>query len=255
MNYRFSNRVLSFLTCGTIVLCGCSSKRSSSEVDTSFFVSPVTTVSNNVDEIVTMVTSCSKTTTITTTTSATGTTTSVIPTTVVTSFYNQNDEVVLSQFGELSSDIKSNLNNSDLLEKGKLYFIYCVDFLFYDGELKGVKFSELSDSAKEQLISDIITIDDLICSKFPNYKESISENSGAAYDKASEIIHSGSVNVKDYSREKLGEDNYMKIKGYKDLFVEQTNQDFNEFTDIVGEDYEKGKSKIKDWYENFKKEQ
>ena len=69
--------------------------------------------------------------------------------------------------------------------------------------------------------------------KFPNYKESISENSGAAYDKASDIIHSGSVNVKDYSREKLGEDNYMKIKSYKDLFVEQTNQDWNEFTDIV----------------------
>ena len=249
MNYRFSNRVFSFLTCGTIVLCGCSSKRSSSEVDTSIFVSPVTTVSDNTDEIVTTVTSSFETTTISTSTSVT---TTVMSTKVP--FYNESDSVVLSHFGELNSDIKSNLNTSDLLEKGKLYFIYCVDFLFYDGEIKGVKFSDLSDIAKEQLISDIITIDDLICSKYPNYKESISDNSGAAYDKASDIIHSGSVNVNDYSREKLGEDNYMKIKSYKDLFVEQTSQDWGEFTDIVGEGYEKGKSKIKDWYEGFKEQ-
>lgn len=258
MKYNFSKRLFSLLTCGTMVLCGCSSRKGESKVDSSLFVSPVTTVSDDVNEVVSTVTSSATTTTSSTstvtTTSSTSTTT-VVTTTEVTSFYNENDDVVLEQFDEMGLDVRNSFNGSELLDKGKLYFIYCVDFLFYDGEIKGVKFSDLSDTAKEQLISDIITIDDLICSKFPNYKESISENSSEAYDKASDIIHSGSTNVKDYSREKLGEDNYMKIKGYKDLFVEQTSQDWNEFTDIVGEGYEKGKSKIKDWYENFKKEQ
>ena len=249
MKYKFFKKFFSLLTCGTIVLCGCSNKKGESKIDSSFHV---TTVSDDIKGTVSTVTSS-----VTTTTSTTSfiSTTTMIPTTDVTSFYNENDAVVLEQFDEMGSDITNSFNRSELLDKGKLYFIYCVDFLFYDGEIKGVKFSDLSDIAKQKLISDIITIDDLICSKFPNYKESISENSGAAYDKASDIIHSGCTGVKDYSREKLGEDNYMKIKDYRDLFVEQTSQDWNEFTDIVGEGYEKGKSKIKDWYENLKKEQ
>lgn len=239
MNYRFSNRLLSLLTGGTIVfsLSGCSNEKGSSSLfgsDTYVFVKPATTVTNIV---------------------TTTRTTTVIPSTEIASSYIESDDVVLGQFKAMGSSIKSSFNSSDLLDKGKLYFIYCVDFLFYDGEIKGVKFSELSEMAKKQLISDIITIDDLICCRFPNYKETISEKSAAAYDKASEIIHSGSVNVKDYSREKLGDDNYMKIKEYKDLFVEQTSQDWNEFTDIIDEGYEKGKSKIKEWYENFRKEQ
>ena len=83
MNYRFSKRVFSLLTCGTIVLCGCSSKRGSSEVDTNIFVSPVTTVSDDVNEVVSTVTSSTKgsTTTISTTTTSSTSTTTVVPTT------------------------------------------------------------------------------------------------------------------------------------------------------------------------------
>ena len=181
MKYNFSKRLFSLLTCGTMVLCGCSSRKGESKVDSSLFVSPVTTVSDDVNEVVSTVTSSAITTTSSTTSTVTTTsstsTTTVVTTTEVTSFYNENDDVVLEQFGEMGSDVRNSFNGSELLDKGKLYFIYCVDFLFYDGEIKGVKFSDLSDTAKEQLISDIITIDDLICSKFTNYKESIIQNS------------------------------------------------------------------------------
>jgi hypothetical protein len=259
MKYNFSKRVFSLLTCGTIVLCGCSSKKNKSEVDTSSFVSPVTTVSDDISDVVSTLSSSAivttTTNTSTTTTSSSTCTTTVIPTTEVTSFYSENDSVVLSYFDELDSNVKSSFDSSDFLDKGKFYFVSCVDFLFYDGEIKGVKFSELSDMAKQQLISDIITIDDLICSKFPNYKETISSNGSALYNKASDIIHSGSIKLSDYSREKLGEENYMKIKEYKDLFVEQTSQDWNEFTGIIGDGYDKGKSKVKEWYENFREGQ
>lgn len=255
MNYKFFNKTLSFLTGGVIAfsLCGCSNKKESSSIDinSSTITDMVTT--DIVTSCVTTITTVKPTTSLTTTTISEPITSTISTTQEVTSI--NNDEIVLNQFNELGSDIHSSFDTSDLLEKGKMYFIYCVDFLFYDGEIKGVKYSDLSDMAKQQLINDIITIDDLICSKFPNYKETISENGSSLYSKASDIIHSGSTNVKDYSRDKLGEDNYNKIGEYKDLFVEQTSQDWEEFTGIVGDGYDKGKTKVKEWYENFKKGQ
>ena len=256
MNYKFYNKTLSFLTGGVIVfnLCGCSNKKNSSKVDivvptkVSTFVTSVTDVTSSVTTKIT--TSTTNVSTSTTTTSTTNLVTESVTTSEMSIIYK--DGVVLNQFSDMGVDIRNSIDTSDFLDKGKMYFIYCVDFLFFDGEIKGVKYSDLSEMAKKQLISDIITIDDLICSKFPNYKESISETGSSAYSKASDIIHSGSTSVNDYSREKLGEDNYNKIGEYKDLFIEQTSQDWEEFTGIVGDGYEKGKSKVKEWYENFK---
>lgn len=161
---------------------------------------------------------------------------------------NTSDFVVLDYFKNLGSSIKDNFDSSDLLDKGKSYFIYCVDFLFYDGEIKGIKFSDLTDSAKQQLLTDVSTIDSLICSKFPNYKESIKEGYGNAYNRAAEIIRNGSQNIKEFSKEKLGEENYNKIKEYKDMFIDTAFGDFDEFVDIV----DRGKQKVKDWYEGLK---
>ena len=102
------------------------------------------------------------------------------------------------------------------------------------------------------LISDIITIDNLICSKFPNYKNCIADSVIGAYNRVSMIIHSGSIKVDDYSREKLGEDNYCKILEFKNSFIDQTNRDWNDFVFFIGEGYNKGKSKVKEWYYGFK---
>lgn len=236
-------------------LCGCSKEKAKESSSGIVITSGVITV-----PITTKLTTTETTTKLTTTTTVPTTTTSVTTAEPVTEpaldpVYSADDAIVLDEFNDISSDIISSRDSSDFLEKGKSYFIYCVDFLFYGGEIKGVKFNDLSEMAREQLISDIITIDNLICSKFPNYKENISEGSSEAFDKASDIIHSGTSNVKDYSREKLGDENYDKIGEYKDLFVEQTGRDWDEFKNIVGSGYDKGKSKIKDWYEGFKGQQ
>lgn len=165
-------------------------------------------------------------------------------------FYSEKDLIVLNQFNNLSSDIFNEENEESFLDKGKKYFIYSVDFLFYDGDIHGIKFSDLTNSAKEQLLSDISTVDSLICSRFPNYKDSISNGAGALFNNVMEIIRNGVRNVNDFSRDKLSEENYNKIGKYKDLFIETAFSDWDKFAGIL----EGGKQKVKNLYEEFRKD-
>lgn len=161
-----------------------------------------------------------------------------------------NDNVVISHFKSLGDSIKSSFNDSDLLDKAKVYFVYTVDFLFYDGDIKGIKFNDLSDMAKSQLLKDISTIDDLICTKFPNYKETIGNGSEAAYNKASEIIKAGSSNIKNFTLEKLGRENYNKILNVSSSFWKQNVDDWNLFKDLVQDGSGYIKSYLDEWYKN-----
>ena len=254
MIFKFYKKLIALVTSGvmSLSLCGCSKEKAKESSSGIVITSGIITVPTTTKLTTTKLTTTTVTTTTTTTVITSVTTTEPVTEPPLNPVYNEVDSAVLEEFNVIGDDIINSKDSSDFLDKGKLYFIYCVDFLFYDGDIKGVKFSDLSEMAREQLICDIITIDNLICSKFPDYKETISEGSSAAFDKASDIIHSGTTNVKDYSREKLGSENYDKIGEYKDLFVEQTSRDWDEFKDIVGSGYDKGKSKIKDWYEGFK---
>ena len=254
MIFKFYKKLIALVTSGvmSLSLCGCSKEKAKESSSGIVITSGIITVPTTTKLTTTKLTTTTATTTTTTTVITSVTTTEPVTEPPLDPVYNEVDSAVLEEFNVIGDDIINSKDSSDFLDKGKLYFIYCVDFLFYDGEIKGVKFSDLSEMAREQLICDIITIDNLICSKFPNYKETISEGSSEAFDKAGDIIHSGTTNVKDYSREKLGDDNYEKIGEYKDMFVEQTSREWDEFKGILGSGYDRGKSKIKDWYEGFK---
>ncbi len=283
---KLYSKSISFITSGIMMvsLCGCSNRENSSNNSSSIVISEddivtsvpvssstlINSASTAVPDIVTSSTCVTSSniselsTTSTTTDSLFSSTTvsdidfsssSIETTTLVsdtTQFiydcYTDDDNLVLDYFHKLGDDIRDNIDTDLLLDKGKMYFVYSVDFLFYDGEIKGVRFDDLTDMAKQQLLNDVSTIDLLICSKFPNYKETISENGGYIYDKASEIIRMGSQNVMDFSRDKLGEDNYSKLREYKDMFIDQTVSDWSSFVDILGN----GKSKFDDWYNGFK---
>ena len=56
-----------------------------------------------------------------------------------------------------------------------------VDFLFYDGEIKGRTFYELSNSTKLKVVEIFLKIDSKIDNKFPGYKESISATGNRIY--------------------------------------------------------------------------
>lgn len=160
--------------------------------------------------------------------------------TTYTTSIESNDEEILNHFDKLGEEVKSEFNLDTFLQTSKKYFVYCVDFLFYDKEINNIKFSDLTDKAKQQLLSDIVTIDELICSKFPNYKETISEGSKDIYQKAIELIRKGSKNIKEFSKDKLGDENYEKLKEFQKLFKETAFGDWDEFKDIIG----KAKKKV-----------
>ena len=270
MKIKFYNRLYACLTSGVVAFSfsSCSDDRKEYYTSNDSFVVPlevvpeVTSVSSS-----SLVTTTSSTTTSSTTTSSTSEITT-LPVTSYTSDFtsdytsfissttsvttmdveSESDKVIKEHFSNIDEDMKNSTDTDGFLSKGKSYFVYCVDFLFYDGEIKGIKFSDLTSSVKQQLLIDIDNIDSLICSKFPNYKETISEGSSKVYNKAAEIIKAGSKNVKDFSKEKLGQENYDKLKEYKDMFMDTAFGDFDEFKDIL----KKGKSKIKEWYEGLR---
>ncbi len=168
---------------------------------------------------------------------------------------NENDNIVLQEFRNLKADVKK-ITESDTVtnfkEDCKNVFITIVDFIFYDGEIKGITFDELSDAAKQELLKEASEIDSLIVKKFPNYKEEISSFATSAYNKASNLIKTGANNIKDFAKDKLGEDNYNKIKQVKDDLKQSASTVWEDLKDDVGNVYDKAKEKIKNWYENFK---
>lgn len=260
-------RLIPLIISGTLIisLCGCSKEKSKKEIKetTDTITDTIPSEPIQIEKIQTETTKnkiqytrpvTTEYTTVTTTeyttpanteTEAYYTTSKLNEETVNPITYNENETIVLEKFQELGEDIKENINSEKLLEKGKQYFIYSVDFLFYDKEINGIKFKDLSEASRKQLINDINEIDDLICSKFPNYKEDISDTTNKAYAKASQIIKSGTSNLEDYSKEKIGEENYNKIV---DELKQQNERDMETINDLISG----GKEKVKTWYEGLK---
>ena len=90
---------------------------------------------------------------------------------------NEND--VIQYFENNYSDINS--NKVSIKDKAKEYFIDIVDFIFYDKEIKGYTFSELSDNTKIKVIALALKIDSKIEEYIPGYKKSISSKGNKIY--------------------------------------------------------------------------
>jgi len=169
--------------------------------------------------------------------------------------YSQNDVEIISYFNELEANVSTELNfgsSESIKNKMKGTFITIVDFIFYDGEIKGIKFDDLTDGAKQNILETAATIDNAIMTKFPNYKEEIGSTVSNAYNKASDLIKKGANNVKEFSKEKLGEENYNAIIEAKDELVYYTKNAFSIIGDVANSIWDKSTETIKNWYENFK---
>ena len=124
--------------------------------------------------------------------------------------------------------------------------------MFYDGEINGVTFDELTDSGKQKVLEIASKVDNAIESKIPGYKETISDTASKAFNKASEVIKSGANNLNNFAREKLGEENYQSIIDAKDELVYYTKNAINFLGDVGGKVFNSVKDKLDSWYQDFK---
>lgn len=152
------------------------------------------------------------------------------------------DDIVITNIDSDKEEIEYYLSEDPINitvvgEKAKAFFIKCVDFIFYDSEINGVTFKELSEEAKEDIYDTFCYIDELVVVFAPNYKENISEK----YEIVKDFTKKSYFYVLDKIKEAIGENNYEKICQIKDNAV-------NSVTDT----YENGKEKIKEWYEDFR---
>ena len=176
-------------------------------------------------------------------TEAKTTTTKVATTTSAVS----RDDVVLNYVVEEYNQASSNDTSITLKERAKNGFITIVDFIFYDGTIKGYTFDQLKDSTKSKVVYYALLIDSKIDSKFPGYKETI----GNKYKDIKASLVAKFLDIKYYMCEK------------SEAGCEQAKQDFALLKKSLGLTWDVVKSiagKIKDmtvprlksWYESFR---
>ena len=159
-----------------------------------------------------------------------------------------NDKDIISYFNEELATIEEILKDKEngYEQKVKEKIIILIDFLFYNSEINGVTLNQLSVDAKNKLINILFDLDEMIEKEIPNYKNQISNE----YKIALDIIKNQIEKTDKYLTENIG--NYDQIKETFDATVDSTKNQFNEFKDASNELINDGKSKIKNYYEQFK---
>ena len=135
-------------------------------------------------------------------------------------------------------------------------FITLTDFIFYDGEINGVTFDELTDSAKEKVLDLYDKIDTKIESVFPNYKENIASTSKDVYANIKKEITELKDKIKDKYIDKHGQENYDNLENAynesKETLKDSAKNSYETLKDVSTEFYENTKNKAENWYKNYK---
>ena len=170
--------------------------------------------------------------------------------------FSEEDTIVINELNTLEKNMDELLvsNEKSVSDKAKGIFITLVDFCFYDGEIKGYTFNELTDKGKSQVLKIVNRIDEKIEKKFPNYKDNISAKVSKALNKMSELIRKGANNLNDFALDKLGVEYYNNMIEEKDELVKYTKNALDLFKNFGSSLWNKTTTKLKDWYENFKRE-
>ena len=149
------------------------------------------------------------------------------------------DEEVLEYVNAIQSDTNNGLTSS--LKSG---FITIVDFLFYNGSIAGHTFNELTTTAKLEVLSIALYLDNKIDSIFPGYKESISNEANKVYTSIKNLIVSTYLDIttsicsKDSDLCESAKSNFQDLK---------TN--FGLTWDLIKNLASSGLDKLANWYE------
>ena len=162
------------------------------------------------------------------------------------------DNTIINEMDNTLNSIDAERSSSNFSDKAKATFITIVDFLFYDGTIKGITFNELTDDGKQKVLEIANKIDVKLEEVSPGYKDKISSTTSNAYNKASEIIKSGASSLNNFAKEKLGDENYNSIIDAKDELVKYSKNALNLVGSAGSKLFSSTKDKLNDWYQNFK---
>ncbi len=162
------------------------------------------------------------------------------------------DNTIINEMDNTLNSINTESSSSNFSDKAKATFISIVDFLFYDGTIKGITFNELTDDGKQKVLEIANKIDVKLEEVSPGYKDKISSTTSNAYNKASEIIKSGASSLNNFAKEKLGDENYNSIIDAKDELVKYSKNALNLVGSAGSKLFSSTKDKLNDWYQNFK---
>lgn len=166
--------------------------------------------------------------------------------------YNKKDNIVIDELNNTLKNIEESTQDENFKDKASSTFISIVDFLFYDGTIKGISFDELTEKGKEKVLEISSKIDVKLEEKCPGYKEKISNSTSKAYQKASKIIKKGAKNINDFAKSALGDENYQAIIDAKDELVKYSKESLNYVTGAGSKVFNNTKEKLNEWYQNFK---
>ena len=166
--------------------------------------------------------------------------------------YNEIDNIVIDELNNTLNNIEESTQDENFKDKASSTFISIVDFLFYDGTIKGISFDELTEKGKEKVLEISSKIDVKLEEKCPGYKEKISNSTSKAYQKASKIIKKGAKNINDFAKSALGDENYQAIIDAKDELVKYSKESLNYVTGAGSKVFNNTKEKLNEWYQNFK---
>jgi hypothetical protein len=145
------------------------------------------------------------------------------------------DETIVTYFNDVSS-----AKEESKLKKG---FISIVDFLFYKGEIKNIKLSDIKDETKLKLAEITLKIDEKISEKFPDYKSTISDK----YNNIKEKVVTMYVDTTD----RICDSNQDLCDKAKEMFGKLKNG-FNITVDYLKDLGEDIKDRLNNWYQNYK---
>ncbi len=168
---------------------------------------------------------------------------------------------------DISNTIEDNISNGLAVTKEK--FILLVDFVFYDGKINDITFSELSEAGKEKVLQTITNIDNVVINYYPNYKEDILNLTEESANTFMNTINEGKDNVENFAKENVSENTLNNIKDYSEKFNntidsimenEKVNDTYNTVKEKGTEVFDYAKEKgnqavdaLDDWYQNFKR--
>jgi hypothetical protein len=118
-------------------------------------------------------------------------------------------------FSDAKKELTEYIESDDfqkLKEKGKYYVTTGIDFIFFDKEINGITFDQMSTEFKIRVMNDVAALDNAVEAYFPGYKESFSSK----YQIAAEFVSSKYLDMVDVIKEYLGEDNWNALGNMKD---------------------------------------